>query len=315
MATGGRRRSAGPAAGRAGAWEVVERGIAAALAVMEPGTYLVISTEDTPEGAGYYVQFARSTDELHAEAVSNAYLAPERRIPPERVAELGRLGWAGPDAETRNHRRRWSLPLPAGEIAALAVRTLRTAFGLADPAALRYRYARFAGGDLELPELGLDRVVPQWPDASDPAAHAARIDDLRGRVEAAVAKALNQGAVHVDADGDIPVRAGSAVVFVRVLGGLPPAIRLFAPVLRNVARTADLLLELNRVNAQIRYGRVFLDQATVVAAMELPSVDLTDELVAFALVELGNLADGLDDTLRGRFGGLPAFDEAPPLPN
>jgi hypothetical protein len=86
-------------------------------------------------------------------------------------------------------------------------------------------------------------------------------------------------------------------------------------VLRGVATTAELLEALNEVNGRIRYGRVFVANHVVIVAMELPAVELTPAHVAFACAELGNLADHMDDTLRGRFGGEVAFDPNPRLVN
>lgn len=130
-----------------------------------------------------------------------------------------------------------------------------------------------------------------------------------------LAQVLDKDELITDDDGEWPVRAGSAIVIVRVVEGLPPALQLYSPVLRGVATTADLFDALNEINGRIRYGRVFVANHVVVVAMELPAVDLTATHIAFACAQLGNLADHMDDTLRGRFGGEVAFDPNPRLVN
>jgi hypothetical protein len=144
---------------------------------------------------------------------------------------------------------------------------------------------------------------------------AAALEVLRAHVARALAQVLDKDELVTNDDGEWPVKSGSAIVIVRVVEGLPPVLQLYSPVLRGVATTAELLEALNEINARIRYGRVFVAGHVVIAAMELPAVDLTAAHIAFALAELGGLADHLDDTLRGRFGGEVAFDSNPRLVN
>ena len=151
-------------------------------------------------------------------------------------------------------------------------------------------------GDAPAPSAGEPAPVDQAARAQDPAATLAT---LRADIARALAQLLNKHDLVTNDDGEWPVKSGSAIVIVRVVEGLPPALQLYSPVLRGVATTAELLEALNGINARIRYGRVFVANHVVIAAMELPAVDLTSVHLAFALAELGNLADHLDDTLRG----------------
>ena len=167
-------------------------------------------------------------------------------------------------------------------------------------------------------EVGTGEATPERApdDAAGPALDpAAAVEVLRAEVARALAQLLHKHELITNEDGEWPVKAGSAIVIVRVVEGLPPALQLYSPVLRGVATTAELLDSLNEINARIRYGRVFVANHVVIAAMELPAVNLTAEHLAFACAELGNLADHLDDSLRGRFGGEVAFDPNPLLVN
>ena len=51
-----------------------------------------------------------------------------------------------------------------------------------------------------------------------------------------------------------------------------------------------------------------LRRPPIVIATELPAVDVTADQIAFACLQLGNLADRLDDLLHGPFGGGVAFE-------
>jgi hypothetical protein len=160
-----------------------------------------------------------------------------------------------------------------------------------------------------------DDPTPAQDDHTPAPDAAAAFAALRATVAQALAQVLDKDELVTNDDGEWPVKAGSAIVIVRVVEGLPPALQLYSPVLRGVATTAELLEALNEINGRIRYGRVFVANHVVVVAMELPAVDLTATHIAFACAELGNLADHMDDALRGRFGGEVAFEPNPPLVN
>ncbi len=101
-----------------------------------------------------------------------------------------------------------------------------------------------------------------------------------------------------DEQGDIPIRMGSAFVFVRVDAGTPPLLAVLSPVLWGIEASPALLDAVNDVNKRIRFGRVFWTGREVMAAMEVPAVSLTADDVAFACLQVGSIADHFDDKLR-----------------
>jgi len=125
---------------------------------------------------------------------------------------------------------------------------------------------------------------------------------LNRRLEEALKSFLGLPDLIRDADGDIPVRVGSVLMYVRAVAGTPPLVQLFAPVLDEVDLTLPLLEAINEINRRILFGRLFWGHRGVIVAMELTGVGLTPEQVAFACVQLGTLADHLDDELSARFG-------------
>jgi hypothetical protein len=299
-------------------WDAFEARLAAALARMVPETFLVLSVPYRGgDGAGPYVQFAHSGRHgLRAEASSSHYLAPRFRLAAVDEERLGGLGWQWPDADgdhDRNFHREWPNPAPWAEMAALAVHTLRDVFGVAAPSALRALYRGFPEFAGRLPRLALG--IPAGRRRTDehaagdgppPPAHA--LAGLNRRLEDALKDFLGQDELIRDEDGDIPVRVGSALMYVRALAGTPPLVQLFAPILEDVEPTLAVLEELNEINRRMLFGRIFRGNRTIIVAMEITGVDLTAAQVAFACVQLGSLADHLDDELRAKF----APDSVPP---
>jgi hypothetical protein len=298
-------------------WPVLERRLAKALAAMPPETFLILKTSSKePE---YYVQFAHGTDVFRAEAVASGNLPSSSPLRREQADRIHELGWAFPDAAATNRNAflDYSVPPPAPDIARLAIETLQSVYGVEDPSDLRVQTGAFDGRTPRLPSLGLQSdVEPSSPrersqSGSPPKPAAA----LRKELEGALASWLGVAQVRPDADGDYPIRSGSSLCFVRLVGGVPPALTIFSPILDGVAVTPALREALDEINAGVRYGRVFTAGGAVIVALAIPAMDLTPEHVAFACTELGSLADHLDDVLHGRFGGHLAFETSPKLMN
>ena len=103
---------------------------------------------------------------------------------------------------------------------------------------------------------------------------------LRERVNTMVREYLQvpQGEqLRMDADGDIPIRWGSALYYVRLLDKSPTLVQVFCVVLRNVPSTHELLEEINIINEGIVVARMFWAEGNVIAAAELFAEHLDQE--------------------------------------
>lgn len=141
-------------------------------------------------------------------------------------------------------------------------------------------------------------------------------DTYRAYVQALARETLGLGPedeLTVEANGDIPIRLGSAMYRISVLDQDPPLVRVWSRILQHVESSAELLEEINDLNRGIVSARVFFvkddDAATgrVVAATEIPAetMDLGD--LAHACSAIASLADWVDTTLMIRFGGRTSF--------
>ena len=70
---------------------------------------------------------------------------------------------------------------------------------------------------------------------------ASTVADLKPVVETALKQLLNLTDIAYDEDGDIPIRFGSAMVYLGLVDGHPPIVQLFSPVLWGVAASPDLI--------------------------------------------------------------------------
>ena len=133
---------------------------------------------------------------------------------------------------------------------------------------------------------------------------------LRPYVAEQVASILGLETVKIDSDGDIPVRHGSAVSFVRVVDGpMGPYLRVFAPVLRSVQKSEALLNRLNELNASSPYVRFFWSNDQIFCSSDTHAEDLQRSEINNALGAVGWHSDNLDDALKNDFGGERMVEE------
>jgi len=290
-------------------WDEFEGRLALALGRMADESFLILSSPPNGDEAGYYVQVACGESwGIRAEAVGNSNLPSTRPLTPAQEAQLAELGWQrpGPEEVGRNFFRMWPIPAPFEDVARLAVRTLRDVYGISAPAELRYVHKSFDRGVIMEPDLGIEPGRRSPPPRRQRRAGRA-LAELVPLVESAIKRWLGLAELARDADGDYPIRVGSALMFVRLLDGVPPVVRIFSPILHDIGESPALLSAMNEINGRIRFGRVLWTGRQVIVVMELTAVDITADQVAFACIELGNLADHLDDGLHGRFGGSTVF--------
>lgn len=297
-------------------WDDFEARLARVLGRMATDSFLLLLV--ARDDCNYFVQFAQGGRAgFRAEAVGNVYLQGPWVLPPAKVQQLAEMGWRPPAEEgpqDRNFVREWDFPAPFEEIAGLAVRSLREVYEVERPSGLVYRHFSRGGPDLAEPTLGIAAEKPRTPRATG--AHSApTIDDVRPLVEEVLRGFLGVDELERDLDGDIPIRAGSAMMFVRTVDSVPPVVSIFSPILTGVERSPDLLEALNEINDRIMFGRVFWHGGNVVAMTELLAVRISPEQIAFACLEMGALADRIDDALRERFGGRRITDEPKGLLN
>lgn len=138
----------------------------------------------------------------------------------------------------------------------------------------------------------------------------ADIEMLRPYVEQKIAELLGVERVKVDAEGDIPIRAGSAVCFVRLLNGpTGPMVRIFSPLLGGVEGSPQLLAKLNQLNGAAPYVRFFHVEDAVYCALDLLADNVQREEIGNAINVISVHADQLDDLLKNEFGGRRMIEE------
>ncbi len=136
-------------------------------------------------------------------------------------------------------------------------------------------------------------------------------EHLRQRLETMLKTFLGVDDLVTDAEGDYPVRAGSAKYYIRLEADDDPAIvHVYAHILVGVAASEKLYETLNSVNGFIKFGRMFHQGDAVLVSTELLADTLDLEELTQSCRSIAELADRYDDLFKAEFGGRTYEDDA-----
>jgi len=113
----------------------------------------------------------------------------------------------------------------------------------------------------------------------------------------------------VDSDGDIGIRSGSAMIFIRTHEEPPRLVDVFSPLLIGVTPTESLFRRLADLTNGIPIGRIYCTGDTVWASVPVFGDDFQQSHLELAILAMNRLADELDDQLRQEFGGTRFFED------
>jgi hypothetical protein len=272
--------------------------------------------ENDLEGAIPYLQFIGFDDgAVRGEVSSNHFLDERHRLSDAQGQALLELGWgapaSNPDEDDNSSPNFWidAEPEALAELAEAAVGAIRDVFGVPHPSFL---IATGLDGDPTGPAelLGLPRPVLDEPSPVDDeplAVQPADRDHLVELVDAALVPVFGGLPVHDD-DGNIPIRSGSAMVFVRVDAD-GPYVELFSPILVGVRGSPLALERISQLNRWVRFVSFGWDGGTVHASMHLYCRPFVPKHLRHAVAVLTSVADRLDDELRLGLGGRAFFGE------
>ena len=308
------------------AWREFAASLAGLLPTLEPGAHVDLTLDPTASGTGtavYSVSIRVLPDGVvEALAVGNAALPQEYRMNRAAVADLVALGWSPPgvlpgSGDSFGLR---SSQDNASRLATVITRTLRDVHGAPHPAFLVYLVHDENDEPIETTPLGTARHEPsveggldELDDSALEAALAGVAEDVvpldeRVRTVVATMSKTTVDQLQVDADGDIGIRAGSAMVFVRVRDN-PPLVDVFSPILTDVEPTEQLYVKLSELTNRMPIGRLYCAQDTVWASIPVFGRNFQATHLMLAVQVMTGLADELDDRLHGEFGGKRFFGE------
>ncbi|GAA2494858.1 hypothetical protein GCM10010435_63410 [Winogradskya consettensis] len=311
------------------AWREFASAFASLVPTLSAGAYVDITLDPTASGTGaaVYSVSIRVLDDgvVEALAVGNGALPEGYRMDRASVADLVALGWSPPGV-LPDSGDSFGLRTSVGaakQLATIVSRTLRDVYGAPHPAFLVYLVHDDQDEPIETAPLATARHEPSIDEVlslddldedgvlSEALANAAdEVVPLDERVRTVVAtmSKTTVDQLQVDTDGDIGIRAGSAMVFVRVRDN-PPLVDVFSPILTEVEPTEQLYVKLSELTNRMPIGRLYCAQDTVWASIPVFGRNFQATHLMLAVQVMTGLADELDDRLHGEFGGKRFFGE------
>lgn len=170
-----------------------------------------------------------------------------------------------------------------------------------------------AGGAPPMPGVA-GRSAPGTGTADSSRRSLASDEEVREHVLFAARQMLGSDEIEFDDEGDIPVKRGDVMLFIRVLDD-PLSVLVFSPVLVGVDESSALFARLNELNAGVHFIRFCITHGGVVADIELSGPEFRPGLLVAACHAISEMAETTGPELHREFGGRLFFgDEAPPKP-
>lgn len=304
-----------PASNFSVAWPPFAQKLAAILAKLEEDQYLILAVKQSNR----FIQFAsQGAFGIRVETTSNNYLNKQEKLDERQIAALIKAGWHAPTGTSTestpeadpdgspNFFAEFSTPVSFEEVANLTICTFTEILRVPHPVFLQYEAiddTEGAWSTMDLPELGLKQAQPTAP--------ADNLETLSMSLLATLKQETGISDLDYDDDGDIGIRYGSAVAYVRLIGD-PLHIRIYSPILGDVEERPGIFARLNDINANESLMHFFYKNGVIYGACDIAAVPYVADHVVQSLAHFCAIADGMDSLLQAEFGGRTAFVETMP---
>jgi len=286
------------------AWSEFEARLAEVISVVDDSGDLTIGTESGSTGPGPFVRFSSpQRDRVRAEAAADPDLAADLRLDPDQAAAMAALGWHPPAADGSGCPRFWledDQDRPE-RLAASAVGALRDVYGVPHPVFLAPDQLGEVLRGLTPVESAGGGLVP-----AEPAPGSAR-RRLEALVDAELTELYGYPPLR-DAEGDVAIRVGSTMLFLRTAPD-GQEVLVFSAVVHDVAGRSRATEVLNDLNVAARWVKFQLVRDRVFVTLSVLARPFVPEHLRQAVRILSDVADGIDEELAAKLYGRTTFSE------
>ena len=302
------------------AWAEFQSRLSEVISMIDDSADLTIGTESESDGPPPFVRLSSPRrDVIRCEAASNAVLGDDFQLSSEQLTEMERLGWQPPTAggetssaaEVAEPTANFWIELPQLEsdrISELTVSALRDVYGVQHPI--------FLAPD-QLAEVLQPTPPPIERAASISVLEVERADllttmprdqqHLNELVDAELAEMYGHQPIR-DTEGDVAIRVGSTMLFLRTSQDGQEVV-IFAAVVHDVAGRSRAAEVLNDLNVEARWVKFQLIRDRVFVTISVLSRPFVPAHLHQAVRILSEVADGIDDELAAKLDGRTTFSE------
>jgi hypothetical protein len=301
------------------AWAEFQNRLSEVISMIDDTADLTIGIESGGSGPAPFVRLSSPRPGvIRCEAASNAVLGDNFQLPAELLAAMEQQGWQPPTvgseeaaAEEVEPTPNFWIELPQVEsdrLSELAVSALCDIYGVQHPVFLAPDQLAEALQPIQPPveTESSSRVVEV--ERTDLQATMPRdqqhLDDL---VDAELAEIYGHLPIR-DADGDVAIRVGSTMLFLRTSSDGQEVV-LFAPVVHEIAGRSRAAEVLNDLNVEARWVKFQLIKDRVFVTISVLSRPFVPAHLRQAVRILSDVADGIDDDLAAKLNGRTTFSD------
>jgi hypothetical protein len=301
------------------AWAEFQNRLSEVISMIDDTADLTIGIESGGSGPAPFVRLSSPRPGvIRCEAASNAVLGDNFQLPAELLAAMEQQGWQPPTvgseeaaAEEVEPTPNFWIELPQVEsdrLSELAVSALCDIYGVQHPVflapdqlaeALQPIQARVetesSSRVVEVERTDLQATMPR---------DQQHLDDL---VDAELAEIYGHLPIR-DADGDVAIRVGSTMLFLRTSSDGQEVV-LFAPVVHDIAGRSRAAEVLNDLNVEARWVKFQLIKDRVFVTISVLSRPFVPAHLRQAVRILSDVADGIDDDLAAKLNGRTTFSD------
>jgi hypothetical protein len=301
------------------AWAEFQNRLSEVISMIDDTADLTIGIESGGSGPAPFVRLSSPRPGvIRCEAASNAVLGDNFQLSAELLAAMEQQGWQPSTvcseeaaAEEVEPTPNFWIELPQVEsdrLSELAVSALCDIYGVQHPVflapdqlaeALQPIQARVetesSSRVVEVERTDLQATMPR---------DQQHLDDL---VDAELAEIYGHLPIR-DADGDVAIRVGSTMLFLRTSSDGQEVV-LFAPVVHDIAGRSRAAEVLNDLNVEARWVKFQLIKDRVFVTISVLSRPFVPAHLRQAVRILSDVADGIDDDLAAKLNGRTTFSD------
>lgn len=289
------------------AWRNFAERLSEVVSVMDDSHDLTIGSIATGADTVPFVRFRSISRELvRAEAASNGVLGEDYQLVPRQLEGFEQRGWQPPASEGPRATPNFWIEVPQEEsdrLAELAIGALRDIYGIQHPvflapdqlAEILQPRPKPLAGNSEFDSEDVTAVVP---------ANHEHLDDM---IEAEVTDMFGHRPLR-DSEGDIALRVGSTMLFVRTSTDRREII-VFAAVVHDIEGRSRAMEILSDLNAEVRLVKFQLIRDRVFVSLSVFAHPFVPAHLHQAVRVMSEVADGIDDELAVRLRGRTTFQD------
>lgn len=283
------------------AWESFTNNLSEVLSVMDDSSDLTIAVaRGLVDGDVPAIRFSAAPPTVTA-VIVHGLTAPGVPDPSEEERPtLLELGWQAPNTDDEQYHAACDQE-DTTALAALTTQTMQEVFDVIHPVFLEPDHLK-----------DVLRGTESWQEKPRPPARPEDVAIMpadRADLDRIVDDQLDRFFGHPalrDPDGDVAIRIGSAMVFLRSTLDADEIV-VFSPLVHDVSGRSRACEVLNDLNVEVRYGRFALHKDRVYVQVSVPARPFVPTHLHQALDVISKVADGIDDELADKLGGRTTF--------